>query len=146
MPTEVIEILKRNMYEWEQYNKMMMKMTNSTVGYILYSSPAAAGLLLQRLGRRTLQNFALITNYLLENEVRWYEQNNNNLKMFNLYFHSATSATKVFPESHRRRLHSEVYKRRRYCAEYCEEIGLYGRDEAVTQRWRDTLLIWTGRR
>ena len=34
VPTEPIEVLKINLYGWEQCKNKMMKITNSTVGYI----------------------------------------------------------------------------------------------------------------
>ena len=61
--------------------------------------------------------------------------NNNNLKMYNLYFLSATLSARKFLVRHRQPFQSEVDKRWRYCADNCVEIGLNEQDEAVTLRW-----------
>ena len=67
--------------------------------------------------------------------------------MYYLYLPSATSAVMMVSLVRQRwPFQSDVHKRRRYRAEDCVEIRLYGRDEAVTQRWPDILLIRAGRR
>ena len=47
---EAIEVLKRNIYEWEQRKKVE---ENGKLSCGIYSSPAAALHLLQRLGRQS---------------------------------------------------------------------------------------------
>ena len=70
MPTKAIEVLKRNMYEWKQCKK---NDENGQLSCVIYSPFAAACLLLQRLGRRSLDTYLFKTQfYQYDQEIKYH--------------------------------------------------------------------------